>query len=186
MIVPKPQVPNEWDQLVVKIGTLALAVGHLEVAIIMMVCHILGKTEEQIGIQTNSSWCKKLNEVAPEFWSDEQRSDLARRLSHIRSLYRRRNKLIHSAIGIVNDDSVVGVPAGSAIDMRTYGIGFTKQEGNTFTFGVVAERVNLDEIDSLCNDVRQARVDLVPYMELVDQIKHPAKPFPLPVLGKRF
>jgi hypothetical protein len=39
--------------------------------------------------------------------------------------------------------------------------------------------------DELTENILAARLGLVPYMELADKIKHPAKPFPLPVLGKR-
>lgn len=180
----KPAAPDEWDQLVVKIGTLALTVGVLEMAIISMVCRILDQTEEEIGIRNNSQWCKKFIKVAPASWSDAERADLEKRLGEIRALYRRRNQLIHAALARASDGSIAGVPAGSVIDLRTYGLGFTSQQGNTFTIGIVGKRVHLNEIDQLTAEVHQARLGLVPYMELVDNIRHPAKSFPAPVVGK--
>ncbi|MGO9631409.1 MAG: hypothetical protein ACLPXW_20790 [Xanthobacteraceae bacterium] len=50
---------NEWDQLVSKIGALALAAGYLEMAIIAMVCRILGKSENEVGRHHNKWWCEK-------------------------------------------------------------------------------------------------------------------------------
>ena len=121
--MPKPPAADEWDQLVVKMGTLTLAVGYLEMAIISMVCRILGQTEKEIGIHDNQQWCQKFTKVAPANWSDDQRADLAKRLKKIRQLYTRRNRMIHAALGVAGDGSVTGVPAGSVIDLRTYGIG---------------------------------------------------------------
>jgi hypothetical protein len=182
--MPKPPAPDEWDQLVVKIGTLTLTTGTLEMAIISMVCRIAGQTEEEIGIHDNNLWCKKFLEVAPPLWSNQQREDLAKRLKKIRQLYVRRNRMIHAALGVVSDGSVTGVPAGSVVDLRTYGIGFTSRKGNTWTIGFVGKRLHLHEIDRLTNDIHAARLGLVPYMELVDKIRHPAKPFPMPKVGK--
>jgi hypothetical protein len=71
------------------------------------------------------------------------------------------------------------------IDLRTYGLGFSSNEGNKWTIGVVGKRVELREFDELTEKIRAARLSLVPFMELVDKIKHPARPFPLPELGKR-
>ena len=102
----KQPAPDEWDQLVVKMGTLTLAVGALEMAIIVMVCRILDQTEEEIGIYSNDRWCQKFNEVAPASWPDEQRKDLAKRLKKIRNLYIRRNRMIHTALGVVGDSSI--------------------------------------------------------------------------------
>ncbi len=183
--MPKPPAPDEWDQLVVKIGTLTLAVGTLEMAIIAMVCRILGQTEEEIGIYDNQRWCLKFIEVAPSNWPADQRADLAKRLKKIRQLYARRNRMIHAALGVAGDGSIAGVPAGSVIDLRTYGIGYTARKGNTWTIGIVGKRLHLHDIDRLTTDILNARLGLVPFMELVDKIKHPAKPLPLPKLGKR-
>jgi hypothetical protein len=181
----KPPASDEWDQLVVKMGTLTLAVGYLEMAIISMVCRILGQTEEEIGIHDNQKWCQKFTKVAPENWSDDQRADVAKRLKKIRQLYTRRNRMIHAALGVVGDGSVAGVPAGSVIDLRTYGIGFTARKDNTWTIGILGKRFHLHEIDRLIADIHNARLGLVPFMELVDKINHPAKPFPMPKLGQR-
>ncbi len=183
--MPKSPAANEWDQLVVKIGALALAAGALEMAIIAMVCQILGQTEEEIGIYSNDLWCQKFHEVVPKLWSDEKRKDLARRLKKIRQLYVRRNRMIHAALALAGDGSIAGVPAGSIIDLRTYGVGFTSKKGDTFTFGFVGKRVHLHEIDRLTADIHKARVGLSPFMELVDEIRHPAKPFSIPKLGAR-
>ncbi len=182
---PKLPAPDEWDQLIYKMGTLTLAVGALEMAIISMVCHILNQSEKKVGIRSNSGWCRKFNEVAPTSWSDSEREDLAKRLRKIRRLYGRRNRLIHAAFGVVTDGSISGAPVGSVIDLRTFGMGFTKRTGNTWTIGVVGKRLHLHEIDQLTEDIHEVRRELVPYMELVDKIKHPAKPFPMPALGKR-
>jgi hypothetical protein len=181
----KPPAPDEWDQLVVKMGTLTLAVGILEMAIIALVCRILGQTEEEIGIRNNQQWCLKLAKVAPAYWSDDPRADLAKRLTEIRGLYKSRNQMIHAALGIAGDGSVAGAPAGSVIDLRTYGIGFTARKGNTWTIGILGKRFHLHEIDRLIADIHKARLGLVPFMQLVDEIKHPAKPLPLPKLGQR-
>jgi hypothetical protein len=110
--MPKPPAPDEWDQLVVKIGTLTLAVGILEMAIISMVCRILGQAEVEIGIRNNSQWCKKFIEVAPASWSNVEKADLEKLLGEIRALYRCRNQLIHAALGRASDGSIAGVPAG--------------------------------------------------------------------------
>jgi hypothetical protein len=182
--MPKPPAPDEWDQLVVKMGTLTLATGTLEMAIIEMVCRILGQSEEEIGIRDNNLWCQKFIEVAPASWSDDERKDLAKRLKKIRGLYLRRNRMIHAALGIAGDGSIHGVPKGSVIDLRTYGIGFTRRKGDTYTLGIMGKRLHLHEIDRLTKDIHEARVGLVPFMELVDKIKHSAKPFPMPNLGK--
>jgi hypothetical protein len=176
-----PSAAKEWDQLVIKIGTLALAVGYLEMAIISMVCRILRKTEDDVGKRhPNAWWCAKLKEVASSSWSDAQKVDLSERLKKIRELYLQRNRLIHAALAVVADGSISGVPQGAIVDLRTYGIGFTKQQGNTWTIGVVGKRLNLHEIDELIQRINEARLGLAPYMELVDKIKHPPKPFPMP------
>src|SRR5689334_13985907 len=107
--MPKPPAPDEWNQLVTKMGTLTLAVGALEMAIIVLVCRILGQTEEEVGIRSNDLWCQKFNEVAPASWPAEQRKDLAKRLKKIRNLYIRRNRMIHTALGVVSDSSIAGV-----------------------------------------------------------------------------
>jgi hypothetical protein len=183
--MPKPPAPDEWDQLVVKMGTLTLAVGYLEMAIIAMVCRLLSQTEEEIGIYDNQKWCQKFIEVTPASWSDDQRADLAKRLKKIRQLYARRNRMIHAALGVVSDGSVSGVPGGSVVNLRTYGIGFTARKGNTWTIGILGKRFHLHEIDRLIADIHKARLGLATFMELVDKIERPAKPLPMPKLGQR-
>jgi len=173
----EPIGTNEWDRLVVKIGTLALAAGCLEMAIIAMVCRILGKSEDEISAASkqkwlsNAAWCRKFLSVLPPSWSEAEKADLEKRLSEIRGLYRRRNKLIHAALGIVSDGSIPGVPPGGIVDLRTFGFGFTERKGDTWTIGLVGERVHLHAIDELTDSIHKARVGLAPYMELVDQIK---------------
>jgi hypothetical protein len=115
---PKPPAPDEWDQLVVKMGLLTLAAGLLEMVIIQMVCRILGQTEKEIGIRSNKLWCEKFIEVAPASWSNDEREDLAKRLKKIRKLYLRRNRMIHAALGIAGDGSIHGVPKDSSADPR--------------------------------------------------------------------
>jgi hypothetical protein len=92
--------------------------------------------------------------------------------------------MIHAAVGLAIDGSISGVSEGGIVDLRTYGIGFSEKQGNTWTIGVIGKQLHLHEIDELIQDIHSARLGLVPYMELVDQIKHPAKPFPTPELGK--
>gem|GEM_PF-5543635 len=170
----KPPATDEWDQLIAKMGWLTVATGYLEMAIIRMACRILGKTEEEIGRLSNKQWCEKFIKHAPLSWSESERRDLSERLEEIRKLYLRRNDLIHAALMTVSDGSIHGVPPGSIIDGRTYEVGLIKQEGNVRSFGFVAKRVHFDEIDRLFHDIHNARVGLVPFMELVDKIQHPA------------
>jgi len=172
----KRPAPDEWNQLIIKMGELTVAAGSLEAAIISMVCHILGKSEKEIARLSNKGWCDKFIRHAPSSWTETQRKDLSERIKVIRNLYLRRNDLIHAALRIVTDEHIHGIPPGSIIDVRTYGFGCTKQEGNKFAFGWLAKRVNLDEIDRLVDDLHNARIGLVPFMELVENIPQPAKP----------
>ena len=181
----EPPSTNEWDQLVVAMGKLTLAAGYLEVAIIAIVCGILGKSEEEVGKwRSNKWWCDQLNKIARPSWTAEEPT-LATCLKNIRELYDRRNRMIHAALGLVADGSVPGAPPGSVIDLRAYGLGFRSNEGNTWTIGVVAKRVELQKLDELTAEIHAARLSLVPYMQLVDKIEHAPKPFPVPELGKR-
>jgi hypothetical protein len=185
----EPPAVNDWDQLVVAMGKLTLAAGYLEAAIIAIVCGVLGKSEEEVSgtgkWHTNKWWCDKLDKVAPASWT-AKKPTLATCLKNIRELYGRRNRMIHAALGLVADGSVPGAPPGSVIDLRTYGLGFrSNEEGNTWTIGIVAKRVELQELDELTEEIHAARLSLVPYMQLVDKIKHAPKPFPVPELGKR-
>jgi hypothetical protein len=45
--------------------------------------------------------------------------------------------------------------------------------------------LHLHEIDRLTADIDDARIGLIPFMKLVNKIKHPAKPFPMPTVGMR-
>src|SRR5262249_36372133 len=135
--------------------------------------------------RSNRWWCEKLLNVAPPSWVTTTEPPLGARLAHVRELYRRRNGTIHSALGLAADNSIAGVPAGSVVDLRSYGIGFTSQRGNTWTIGIVGNRIRPQDIDDLTEQIHAARRDLVPFMALADEIKHPAKPFPMPELGKR-
>jgi hypothetical protein len=183
--MPKLPAADEFDQLVVKLGTLALAAASLEVAIIFIVCRILGQTEEETGIRNNDQWCQKFKEVAPASWPSQLRTDLAKQLKKIRNLYMRRNRLIHASFGIAGDSSIRGVPEGSIVDMRTYGVGFIAQGHNTWTLRIVGKRLHLSQIDRLVEEIRRARFSLVPYLELSDKIKPRSVPLPVPKPGKR-
>lgn len=182
--MPKPPAVNEWDQLVAKIGELAVAAGLLEMVIILTVCRILGKSENEVGIRHSGEWRQKLEKVVPPSWSDAEKKDLSKRLNEIRDLHLRRNPMIHAALAIAGDGSISGVPSGAIVDLRTYGLGFSEQQDNTWTIGVIGKRFDLYEIDKLIEEFNKARVGLRPYMELVDKIKHPPKPFPMPERGK--
>jgi hypothetical protein len=184
--MPNSPIDNQWDQLVVKMGTLTLASGCLEMAVIAIVCGILGKSEDQISGKakwpSNKWWCDKLHEVAPTSWDKQS---LVTCLTNIRELYKRRNRMIHAALGVVSDASVPGAVAGSVIDLRTYGWGFRSNEGNTCTIGIVGKRFELHELDELTQQIHNARLSLVPFMELADEIRHKASLPPAPELGKR-
>jgi hypothetical protein len=188
--MPESPTVTEWDQLVVKVGTLTIAAGYLEMAIIAMVCRILGKTEDEVSAGSkkkwlsNAEWCQLFLSVLPPSWSDAEKTDLSKRIKKIRKLYAQRSRLIHTALGRVSDGSISGVPSGGIVDLRTFGFGLTKRGGNTWTIGLVGKRVHLHEIDRLTGAIHKARVDLGPYMELIDKIRHPPKPFPVLELGK--
>jgi hypothetical protein len=173
---------TESDQLFVTMGKLTLAAAYLETAIIAMVCRIMGKSEEEIseekiGWGSNEWWCKKLNEVAPAEWDKQL---LAKCTSNIRALYKQRNGMIHAALGVAGDDSILGVPRSSLINLRTYGLQFRPDGPNRWSIGVGAERVQLSDVDKLSEDIHAARLSLAPFMDLADKIKHPPKPFPVP------
>jgi hypothetical protein len=179
---------SEWDQLVNAMGKLTLAAGTLEMAVIAIVCRVVGKTEEEVGgigkWRSNKWWCDELNKVASNSWPAEERQALPGRLENVRAVYRRRNRLIHAAVGQVADGSIAGVSAGSAIDLRTYGFGFKPIGENAWAIVKVGNRIGPEEIDKLTEEIQAARLSLVPYMKLADQIMHPPKPFPFPVPGK--
>jgi hypothetical protein len=91
--------------------------------------------------------------------------------------------VIHAAAGLVADSSIAGVPPGSVIDLRTYGLGFKPIDDRTWAIVPVGSRIELAEIDALTQEIHAARRSLVPYMELADKIQHPPKPFPFPTPG---
>jgi hypothetical protein len=166
--------PNEWNRLIAKIGLLTLTAGLLEAAITAMHCKATGKSDAEFkGRQRlNGPQRDGLKKAVKSLdWPDNKKAELMTRLSDIAALDMRRNAFIHLAAGIVSNNSLHGVPAGSVIDLRTFGIGVTT-EG---TIGLVATKIDLDEIDRLIDDINHARVGLGPYMELVDKIRHPAK-----------
>lgn len=74
----------------------------------------------------------------------------------------------------MSNNSIPGIPAGSVIDLRTYGMGFTSWDGKSGTAGM----------DKLIADIHEAQFGFTPYMELVDKIRHPAREFPEPAEGK--
>jgi len=169
--------PNEWDRLVAKIGLLTLTAGFLEAAIMAMHSKAAGISEAELKSRLNEPQRQGLkNAVRSLDWSDDQKTDLAKRLAEIAALDKRRNALIHLAAGFVSNDSIHGIPPGSVIDLRTYGFGTTNSEGNSGTIGLIATKIDVNQIDKLIGDIQQARLGLVPYMELVDKITHPAKP----------
>jgi hypothetical protein len=213
---------GEWDRLVAKIGLLTLSAGMLEAAVMAMHCKATNQSEGAFkGIQRRNWRQRKGLKQAVKLldWPDDKKADLTKRLSAIEALDQRRNALIHLAAGLVIDNSIHGISAGSAVDLRTYGVGVTKSEGTSaslnedqgqsffdwfdekadltkqlslfeafekrlnalmqaghvksWTIGVVAKKIDLNEIDRLINDFQQARRGLSPYMELLDKIAHP-------------
>jgi hypothetical protein len=173
---------NEWDQLVAKIGLLTLTAGLLEAAVMTMHCKATNQSEAELKSRLNKAQRRGLKKAVKSLdWPDAKKCDLTKRLSEIAALDKRRNALIHLAAGFVSDNSIDGVPAGSAIDLRTYGFGVTKTKSGadgkvvSYSIGVVAKKIDMTEIDGLINDFQQARLGLVPYMDLVDAITHPAR-----------
>lgn len=165
---------NEWNCLVAKIGLMALTAGLLEAAIMEMHCKATGKSDAEFKGAERLNWAQRkgLKKAVKSLnWFNDKKAELTERLSEIAALDIRRNGFIHLAAGIVSNNSVDGVPAGSAIDLRTFGIGVTS-EG---MIGLVATKIDLDEIDRLIDDINQARLGLSPYMDLIDKVKHPPK-----------
>jgi hypothetical protein len=165
---------NAWDRFVHKIGLLTLAMGLLEAAIMAMHCKATAQHEGQLKSRLNRAQRDGLlNAVKLLGWPDDKLANLTKRLSEIDELDKRRNRFVHISAGIVSDDSIPGVPAGAVIDVRTYGIGVTSTNGKSWNIGVLGKKIDLEEIDKLTADIHQARLGLVPFMELVDAIKHP-------------
>jgi hypothetical protein len=175
--------PNEWDRFVAKIGLLTLTAGMLEAAVMAMHCKAANISERELKSRLNGPQRDGLKKAVKTLdWPDAKKADLTRRLSEIAVLDKRRNALIHLAAGWVSNHSIEGVPADSIVDLRTYGFGVTKSESSSdgketsWTIGVVAKTVDLNEVDKLIDDLQQAHLGLVPYMELLDTIIHPPKP----------
>jgi hypothetical protein len=212
---------NEWERIVAKIGLLTLTAGLLEAAVMAMHCKATNQSEAELKSRLNEPQRKGLKKAVKSLdWPDDKKDDLSKRLSEIAALDKRRNDFVHVAAGFVSNNSIQGIPAGSAIDLRTYGVGVTNSEGNSarlnedqrksfdwpdekaalseqlsaiaafedkqtaliqagqvrsLTIGAVAKTIDLNEIDKLIDDLSQARLGLVPYMELVDKITHPPK-----------
>jgi hypothetical protein len=172
---------NEWDRLVAKIGLLTLTAGLLEAAVMAMHCMETNQSEADFKPhqRLNGPQRDGLKRAAKSLdWPDDKKADLTKRLSEIAALDQRRNVLIHLAAGFVSDNSIHDIPAGSIVDLRTVRFGVTKKEntsdgGTSWTIGVVAKKLDMNEIDKLIDDLQQARLGLVPYMELVDRITHP-------------
>jgi hypothetical protein len=192
--MPESPVLNEGDHLVTTMGNLTLAAGSLEVAIIEIVCRILGKSEDELWNKnknknkkyppSNKEWCDKLIKAAPPSWSDSERNDLLNILDNIRALYLQRNDLIHAGFAITGDDSIPGIARGSVINWRTYGLGFVGMEENTFELRIIAKKVDLQKIDDLTENIHKARVALLPFWTLADKISHSDKRIRLPAHGK--
>jgi hypothetical protein len=166
-----------------------LTAGFLEAAVMAMHCKAAGKSEAELKSRLNEHQRQGLKKAVKSLdWPDDKKIALGKRLAEIAALDKRRNALIHVAAGIVSNNSILGIPAGSAINFRAYGIGVidseddsrrigrvTNSDGDSWTIGLVATKIDVDEIDKLIDDIQQAQRGLVPYMELVDKITHPAK-----------
>jgi hypothetical protein len=176
---------TEWDQFLMALGKLAFAMGSLEMTLIAMHCRIAGKSEAELGsehgFQHRQALEKKV-EALP--WASHEKGDFIKRLGEVRSLAKRRNSFIHVAAGIVSNDSIPGIPAGSVIDLRTYGIGFTSWDGQRGNIGYVAKKIDLREMSKLTKDIHEAQLGFTPYMELIDKIESPTREFPEPAEGK--
>jgi hypothetical protein len=175
----------EWDQFIMQLGKLAYATGLLEKTLIAMHCRMTGKSEDDLGFEQSYQHRKALEEKVNSMnWTAAEKADFIMRLSEVRTLSKRRNLFIHIGAGIVSDNSIAGIPAGSVIDLRTYGMGFTSWDGSSGTIGYIAKKIDFQEMDKLTADIHEARVGFGPYMELVDKIEHPAREFPEPAQGK--
>jgi hypothetical protein len=176
---------NEWDQFLMTLGKLAFAMGSLEMTLIAMHCRISGKLEEELGLEHAFQHRQALeNKVEALPWTAAEKSDFIKRLGEVRVLAKRRNPFIHVAAGIVSDNSIPGIAAGSVIHLRSYGIGFTSWDGQSGNIGYVAKKIDFDEMNKLIEDIREAQLGLTPYMELVDKIESPPREFPEPAEGK--
>lgn len=169
---------SEWDLFVQKIGLLTISMGALEAAIMSMHCRAMGIAESDLKSRLNRDQRRGLlRAVADLDWPEQQKAELKDRLSAIAALDDRRNGFIHLSTAIVSDDSLPGIPPGSIINLRSYGLGVIVRAPNSATFGFVAERIHLAEIDQLTDEIHQARLGLVPFMELIDKIEHSPQSF---------
>lgn len=180
-----PVISSQWDQFIMRLGGLTNAMGLLEMALIAMHCRMTGKSEDELGLEHAFQHRQALERAVKSLhWTAAEKANFIKRLEEVRALAKRRNVFVHIAAGIVSDDSIPGIPAGSVIDLRTYGIGYTRWDEKSGTIGYVAKKIDFDEIDRLIAEIHVARIGFVPYMELVDSISHPPRRFPAPEEGK--
>jgi hypothetical protein len=176
---------EEWDQFIMRLGKLAFAMGLLEMTLIAMHSRMTGKSEEELGLEHGFQHRQALEKKVKSLpWTAAEKSDFIKRLGEVRVLAKRRNPFIHVAAGIVSDNSILGIPAGSVIDLRTYGMGFTSWDGESANIGYVAKKIDFEGMDKLIADIHRAQIEFTLYMELVDKIEHPAREFPEPAEGK--
>jgi hypothetical protein len=64
------------------------------------------------------------------------------------------------------------------------GIGITSWDGQTGNIGYVAKTIDFDQMSKLIEDIRQAQIGFIPYMELVDKIVPSPREFPEPAEGR--
>jgi len=168
---------SEWEQFVQKIGLLTISMGALEAAIMSMHCRAIGIAESELKSRLNRDQRKGLlRAVTGLDWPEAQKAELRDRLKAIAALDDRRNKFIHISVAVVSDDSLPDIPPGSVINLRSYGLGVMARTPNSATFGLVADRIHLAEIDLLTEEIHQARLGLVPFMELIDKIQRSPQP----------
>jgi hypothetical protein len=176
---------GDWDHFIMRLGKLTFSMGLLEMTLIAIHCRMIDKSEQELGLehafQHRQALEKKVKSLG---WKAAEEADFIKRLEEVRALSKRRNVFIHIAAGTVSDNSIPGIPAGSVIDLRTYGLGFTHWDGKSGTIGYVARTIDSEEMDKLINDIHEARIGFTPYMDLVDKIRHPAQRFPEPEEGQ--
>jgi hypothetical protein len=176
---------GELDQFIMRLGKLTFAMGLLEMTLIAIHCRMTGKSEEELGLEHAFQHRQALEKKVKSLrWTAGEEADFIRRLEDVRALSKRRNPFIHIAAGIVSDNSIPKIPAGSVIDLRSYGLGFTRWDGKSGMIGYVARKIDLDEMDKLVDDIHNARIGFTPYMDLVDKIEQPPLRVPEPAEGK--
>jgi hypothetical protein len=168
-----------------RLGSLTHAMGMLEMALIAMHCRIIGKSEDELGLEHAFQHRQALERIIKSIgWAAAEQEDFIRRLWEVRSLAKRRNVFVHVAAGTVSDNSISGISAGSVIDLRSYGMGFTSWDGTSGSIGYVAKKIDFGEMDKLVEEIHAARMGFAPYMDLVDKIGHPPQRFPQPAEGR--